>query len=223
MKVAEEAEDNEAIRTSYSVIDLSVDVARTLCPSEVVARSRNGFSDAVYRIQLIRGSANVKAKHTMVSVQSPFSVSQILIVESKPQLYALFPPEGPNTAFDTLAVCDLRTRRGAFRLGRSDSVTLRRFFRSRSFKVGSGTSSVEGIEVSQSPSNPSHDDVSRCEPAELEATEDTGAVWRWRAARVCDFAVLGASAEKSTWVMCAVRSCDALAIICRVSSLSDGM
>ena len=124
-------------------------------------------------------------KLTIVCSQTPYSVSQDLTVESNPQLYAFFfsPllsvllfPVGANNTFDTLAVCDLSTDKGAFRRGLAESSTFLRFLRSRSFNTGSGTSSVEGIEVSHMPISPSQDEVSRWVPVELEDTEETGAV-----------------------------------------------
>lgn len=118
---------------------------------------------------------------TIVSVQIPFSTSHVLTVESKPQLYAVFPFVA-NTALETRAVWDLSTVTGAFLLGRSaSSTTFRRFF--RSWTTGSGTSSVEGICVSQSPIRPSHEAVRRCDPDRLDETEETGPVCRWRDAR----------------------------------------
>lgn len=108
-----------------------------------------------------------RRKLTTVCSQTPYSVSQNLTVESNPQLYAfsfsplLVVPLGANSTFDTLAVCDLSTDKGAFRRGLAESSTFLLFLRSRSFNTGSGTSSDEGIEVSHKPISPSQEEVSR--------------------------------------------------------------
>jgi len=139
----------------------------------------------IERHQSVKGNGKRKEDWTIVCSQTPYSVSHNLTVESNPQLYAFVfsPVLGANTTFDTLAVCDLSTDKGAFRRGLLESSTLLLFLRSRSFKTGSGTWSEEGMDVSQKPISPSQDEVSRWVPVELDETEDTGAVWRWREAR----------------------------------------
>jgi len=53
----------------------------------------------------------------MVFVQTPFSTSHDLTVESNPQLNATFPVL-EKTAFEILAVWDFSTDEGTFRFGR---------------------------------------------------------------------------------------------------------
>ena len=114
-------------------------------------------------------------------VQSPISVSHCRKVESNPQLYALvWSVPIPKTAFETLPECDLRTVSGALRVARFSLLpsTRRRFLRSRSWRVSSGTSSESGMVVSQTPMKLSHDAVRMWEPEGLLAMEVNGPVWR---------------------------------------------
>ena len=141
-------------------------------------------------------------------VQTPFSTSHTLTVESNPQLYACS-PFGPKAAFDTRAVWLFSTLRGALRFGRDASSSTRRRFL-RSVVSSAGTSSSSGMEVSQTPMSPSQEAVRRCVPAALAATEARGAVCRCRDATVlasADSEVAG----RIKVVSRAVRSCEALA------------
>ena len=167
---------------------------------------------------------------TIVCSQTPCSVSQNLTVESNPQLYAFFcsplpaSPVGANNTFDTLAVCDLSTDKGAFRRGFIQSSIFLLFLRSRSVNTGSGTWSDEGIEVSHKPISPSQEEVSKWVPAELDDTEETGPVWRWREVRVLEVgAVVSISMPLGrivNWEIWAVRSWDDVAIVYDPSSSS---
>ncbi len=170
-----------------------------------------------------------RKQRTIVPVQTPFSTSHVRTVESNPQLYAYAPPSRPNpkTTRETRAVWLLSTAAGALRFGRAasslSSATLRRFFLSAPPVVSSaGTSSVSGIEVSQKPIRPSHDEVRMCDPDAFAATEERGAVWRCRDARVCAFEG-PAEGERSMRVRRAVRSCDALAMRCASGELEGTM
>jgi hypothetical protein len=164
------------------VIVRSVEAASAVWPSAVSARLRKGFSGMVWSPSTImkalqsflpvtddRGRVGTK-RRTIVCVQTLFSTSHILMVESNPQLNATLPTPTPSPAFskmalDTLAVCDFNTVMGALRFGLSSSVALRRFLpRSLSSTWAAGTSSCGGIEVSQSPMRPSQDVVRRCDP-----------------------------------------------------------
>ena len=80
-------------------------------------------------------------------------------------------------------MCDLKTDKGAFRLGLGPSSTRRRFL-PRSSKVGSGISSEEGIEESQKPMRPSQEQVNKEFPS--ECTEETGPVCRCSVARALE-------------------------------------
>ena len=104
----------------------------------------------------------------MVLVQTPFSTSQDLTVESNPQLNADFPVLEKAT-FETLAVWDFNTVEGAFLFGRnslSRPPTLRRFLLSVCTSATS-ISSSSGIPLSHNPIRVSQDAVSRCSPDRL--------------------------------------------------------
>lgn len=148
---------------------------------------------------------------TIVSVHTAFSMSQILIVESNPALYARLLADSVNTALDTLPVWLLSTLRGAFRLAFEalSFAFFRRFFLSG--PSSTGTSSAEGTMVSQTPIKLSQEAVRRCDPEELDAMEDTGAVCRWREANVSALGLPELLSAKVVLVIRAVRSCEALA------------
>jgi len=102
-------------------------------------------------------------------------------------------------------VCDFSTATGAFRFMVAGAV-LRRFFLSSPRSRGTWWSF--GIEVSQTPMRPSHEEVRRCEPDASVDIEDSGLVCRCKEATVD---ALGPSAPRDMRVRHAVRSCDELA------------
>lgn len=168
-------------RRSYAVTVRSVDADKIMWPEDVSARSRNGLAEAVYTIKLLlsRGLWKNSMLLTIVDVQTLCSTSHVRIVESRPQLYAVFPAlSRPKIARETRAVWLFSTASGAFLTGLSPfSSTLRRFFLFASPEgCESGTSSDAGIDVSQRPMRPSQDAVRTCLPLEFAATEETGDV-----------------------------------------------
>jgi len=75
------------------------------------------------------------------------------------------------------------------------------------------TSSVAGIEVSQSPIKLSQEAVRRCEPVGFEAMEESGDVCRCRVARDFDeYLRVGEESSTVTSVSFPVRSWEALAM-----------
>lgn len=114
------------------------------------------------------GGAEDNMRPTIVLVQTPFSTSQDLTVESNPQLNAASPVL-EKAAFETLAVWEFSTDEGAFLFGRgslSRPPTFLRFLLSVCSSTTS-TSSSSGIRLSHNPMRVSQDAVSRCSPERL--------------------------------------------------------
>lgn len=120
-KCAKEAAAAGDARISNRVVVRSVDTASALCPSGVSARSRNGFSAALYKMhkKLSVHSCvwgGMCGRLTMVCSHTPYSVFHFhrRTVESKAQL-AAFQSSCANSPFDTRSMCDLGTRSDDFR------------------------------------------------------------------------------------------------------------
>lgn len=156
-------------------------------------------------------------------MHTPLSTSHARTVASSPQLTAPSSPAGVNTALDTRAVWLLSTPSGALRFALASPSATRRLLR-RSPGVGSsGTSSVVGTAVSQSPMRPSHPAVSRCAPDKEEEIEASGPVCRWSVALVWKAALGRSAVGRVRRVSAPVRSCEAVATKTVDSSVELGV